>query len=126
MYHTAQTFCTLFMRCCVLRFSSGQCYTYHYSDVIMTAMASQIIGVSVVCSTFCLGTDQRNHQSSASLAFLRGFHRWPVISPHKGPVTRKMFPFDDVIVLFAVPFLTLGQWHEKQLLRPFISRSFQL
>ena len=29
---------------------------------------------------------------------MRGIHRWPVISPHKGPVTRKMFPFDDVIM----------------------------
>ena len=44
------------------------------------------------------GTDQRKHQSSASLAFVREIHRWPVISPHKGPVTRKMFPFDDVIM----------------------------
>ena len=42
--------------------------------------------------------DQRKHQSSASLAFVRGIHRWPVNSPHKWPVTRKMFPFDDVIV----------------------------
>ena len=42
--------------------------------------------------------DQRKHQSSASLAFVRGIQRWPVNSPHKGPVTRKMFPFDDVIV----------------------------
>ena len=38
------------------------------------------------------------HQSSASLAFVRGIHRWPVNSPHKLPVTRKMFPFDDVIM----------------------------
>ena len=29
---------------------------------------------------------------------VRGIHRWPVNSPHKGPVTRKMFPFDDVIM----------------------------
>ena len=36
--------------------------------------------------------------SSASLAFVRGNHRGPVNSPHKGPVTRKMFPFDDVIM----------------------------
>ena len=36
--------------------------------------------------------------SSASLAFVRGIHRWPVDSPHKGPVTRKMLPFDDVII----------------------------
>ena len=42
--------------------------------------------------------DQRKHQSSASLAFVRGIHRWPVNSPHKWPVTRKMFPFYDVIM----------------------------
>ena len=42
------------------------------------------------------------HQSSASLAFVRGIHRWPVNSPHKGPVTRKMFPFDDVIMVIYV------------------------
>ena len=40
----------------------------------------------------------RKHQSSASQAFVRGIHRWPVNSPHKGPVTRKMFPFEDVIM----------------------------
>ena len=44
------------------------------------------------------GTDQRKHQSSASLAFVRGIHRRPVSSSHKWPVTRKMFPFDDVIL----------------------------
>ena len=60
----------------------------HYSDVIMYVIAFQITGVSSVCSTVCSGTDQRNHQSSASLAFVRGIHRWSVDSPHKGPVTR--------------------------------------
>ena len=40
----------------------------------------------------------RKYQSSASLAFVRGIHRWPVNSPNKGPVTRKMFPFYDVIM----------------------------
>ena len=59
-------------------------------------MASQITGVSVVYSAVCSSADQQKHQSSASLAFVRGIHRWPVNSPHKGPVTRKMFPFDDV------------------------------
>ena len=44
------------------------------------------------------GADQKRLESSASLAFMRGIHRWPVNSPHKGPVTRKMFPFDDVIM----------------------------
>ena len=57
---------------------------------------SQITGVSVVCSPVCLGADQRKHQSPASLAFVRGNHRSPMNSPHKGPVTRKVFPFDDV------------------------------
>ena len=62
-------------------------------------MTSQITGVSIVYSIVCSGAGQRKHQSSASLVFVRGIHRWPVTSPHKGPVTRKMFPFDDVIML---------------------------
>ena len=65
----------------------------------MSAMAFQITCVSIVYSTICSGTDQRQHQSSASLAFVRGIHRWPVNAPHKGPVTRNIFPFDDVIML---------------------------
>ena len=65
--------------------------TIHYSDVIMGAMASQITGVSIVYWTICSDTDQRKLQSSASLAFLSGIHRWPVNSPHKGPVTWKCF-----------------------------------
>ena len=64
----------------------------------MSAMASQITGVSI-CSTVCSGADHRKHQSSVSLAFVREIHRWPVNSPHKGPVARKMFPFDDVIMI---------------------------
>ena len=73
----------------------------HYSDVIMGAMASQISSLTIVYSTVDSGTAQRKHQSSASLAFVRGIHRWPVNSPHKGPVTRKMFPFDDVIMEYT-------------------------
>ena len=70
----------------------------HYNDVIMSVMASQITSLAIVYSTVYSGSDQRKHQSSASLAFLLGIHRWPVNSPHKGPVTRKMFPFDDDIM----------------------------
>ena len=44
------------------------------------------------------GADQRKQQSSASLAFVREIHRWPVDSPHKGPIMRETFPFDDVIM----------------------------
>ena len=47
-----------------------------YNDVIMSAMASQITDVSFVCLTVCSGADQRRHQSSASLTFVRGIHRW--------------------------------------------------
>ena len=71
---------------------------YHYCDVIMSTMASQVAGVSIVCSIVCSGTDQRKHQSSASPAFVRGTNWWPVNSPLKRPLTRKMFPFDDVIM----------------------------
>ena len=69
-----------------------------YCDVIMRAIASQIAGVLIVCSNFCSGADQRKHQNSAPLAFVRGIHRWPVDYPHWGRVTRKIFPFDDVIM----------------------------
>ena len=62
----------------------------------MSVMASQINGVLIVYSTVCSGVDQRKYQSSASLAFVRGIHRWPVTSPHKGPITQRMFSFDDV------------------------------
>ena len=76
------------------------CYIhlYHNIDVIMSKMASQITSLATVYATVYSGADQRKHQSSASLAFVHGIQRWPVNSPHKGPVTRKMFPFDDVIM----------------------------
>ena len=64
---------------------------HHYNDVIMSAMASQITSLTIVYSTVYSGTDQRKHKSSASLAFVRRIHRWPVNSPHKGSVTRKCF-----------------------------------
>ena len=65
----------------------------------MIAMASQIASLTFVYSTVYSCSDQRTHQSSASLSFVRGINRWPVNSPHKWPVTRKMFPFDDVIMM---------------------------
>ena len=71
----------------------------HYTDVIMSTMVSQITSLTIVWSTVYSGADQRKHQSSASLAFVQGIHRWPVNSPHKWPVTRKMFPFHDVIMI---------------------------
>ena len=73
---------------------------YHYNDVIMNTIASQVTSLTIVYSTVYSDADQRKHQSSASLAFVRGIHRGPVNSPHKGPVTRKIFPFDDVIMYY--------------------------
>ena len=71
---------------------------YHYSYVTMRVMASEITRISIVYSTVCSGADQRKHQSSGSLAFVRGIHCWPVDSMHKNLVMRKMFPFDDIIM----------------------------
>ena len=67
----------------------------------MGAMASQITILTIVYLTVYSGAHQRKHQSSAPLAFVRGIYRSPVNFPHKGPVTRKIFPFDDVIVNLA-------------------------
>ena len=70
-------------------------------------LASQITSLMVVYSIVYSGVNQRKHQSSASLAFVWEIHRGPVNFPHKWPVTRKMFPFDDVIMLFR--FLWIGK-----------------
>ena len=70
----------------------------HYDDVIIGAIASLITSLTFVYSTVYSGADQIKHQSSASLAFVWGIHRGPVNSPYRWPVTRKMFPFVDVIM----------------------------
>ena len=64
----------------------------------MGAIASQITSLTIVYSNVYSDADQRKHKSSASLAFVWGIHRGPVNSPHQWPVTRKMSPFDDVIM----------------------------
>ena len=74
----------------------------HYCNVIMGVMASQITSLKTVYPIIQSGADQRKHQNSASLAFVQ----WPVNSMHKDPVTRKRFPFDDVIMVFSIIGLT--------------------
>ena len=97
-------------------------FKLHYSGVIMSAMASQIPGVSIVWPTVYSGADQSKHQSFASLAFAGRIHRWPVDSPHKGPVMRKMFPFDDVIMGFLglrqSDRLPQSQWRVPKSMNP--------
>ena len=83
----------------------GRNIQWHYNDVIMGAIASQITSLTIVYSTFYSGADQRKHQSSASLVFVCGIQRWPVNSPHKGPAAENVsINFDDVI-------MELGQYH---------------
>ena len=74
----------------------------------MSALASQITSLTIVYSTVYSGADERKHQGSASLAFVRGIHWRPVNSPHKWPVTRKMFPFDDVIMYGYISLIVLS------------------
>ena len=81
----------------------------HYTDVIMRAIACQITSLTIVYSTVYSDADQRKHHSSASLAFL--IHRGPVNSPHIWPVTRKMFPFDDVIMYILR--IHMSKWNLK-------------
>ena len=71
----------------------------HYINVIMTTMASQITSLTVVYSTVYSDTDQRKHQSSASLAFVWGIHQDRWIPRTKGQLRGKCFPFDGGIEL---------------------------
>ena len=87
----------------VERGASERSFATHYCDVIMGAMASQITSLTIVYSTAYSGADQGKHPSSSSLAFLRVIHWWPVNYPHKWTVSRKMFPFDDVIMTWWAP-----------------------
>ena len=88
-------------------------HSNHYGDVIMGAIASQITSLAVVYSTVYSDADQRKYQSSASLTFVWGIHRGPVNSPHKWPVTRIMFPFDDVIMK-KINTKISHEWARKQ------------
>ena len=104
----------------------------HYNDVIVSTITSQITSLTIVYSIVYSSADQSKHQSSALLAFVRGIHRRPVNSPHKGPVTRKMFPFDDVIMsvflstlpthvtLTLSPFSIFSVFSQLVLSRPFL------
>ena len=80
----------------------GSSVESRYNDVIIGVMASQITSLTIVYSTVYSGAYQSKHQSYTLLAFVRGIHRRPVNSPHKGPVRWKMFPFDDVIMCVHV------------------------
>ena len=110
--------CTKFMEPGLLRkLMIRSTLVNHCNGVMISAMASQITSRTIVYSTFYWGADQRKHQSFASLAFVWGIHRWPVNSPHKGAVTRKMFPFDDVIMTDFHTWHLIGWQHNCQPVR---------
>ena len=96
-YHPDASSCNLYnsleMMHLNLRVRDRQIRLNYHCDVTMCAMASRISSLTIVYSTVYTGTDQRKHQSSMWLAFLC---EESVNFPHKWPVTRKMFPFDDV------------------------------
>ena len=99
---------------------------YHYSDIIMGAIESQITNDwLIVYSSVYSGKNQWKHQSSASLAFVQGIHWWPVNFPHKWPVTQKMFPLDDVIKTFiseaVICYCSHALNHRNIVYRPYIS-----
>ena len=107
-------------RICMRR-QSGSWLIFHYNDVIMSAIAFQITSLTIVYLTVHSDTDQRKHQSSASLAFVRGIHRRPVNSPHKWPVTREMSPFDDVIMENGLSPISLCSLYPRT---PHVHQSF--
>ena len=87
----------------------------------MGSRASQITSLTIVYSAVYSGADQRKHQRSASLAFVRGIHRGPMKFPHKWPTTRKMFPFDDAIMKWASCHRGKSQWRACDSIVPWIS-----
>ena len=92
----------------------------HYNDAIMSSIASRITSFTIVDSSVYSVTAQRKHQSSASLAFVRGIHRWPVNSPQKRASNAENVPFDDVIMaspaLVCLVLMWIALWIQ-QLLR---------
>ena len=85
-----------------------QVASLHYSDVIMGAMASKITSLTIVHSTVYSGADQRNIKALRHWPLCEGFTGDRVNSPYKWPVTRKTFPFDDVIMDSKVHGANMG------------------
>ena len=79
-------------------------------DVIGSFMSSEVTGITFVCSAVCSIAHQRKHQGSALLDFVKGVHLRTVDSPHKAPVTRQMFPWNDVVLLEAMSMSLLVTW----------------
>ena len=90
----------------------------HYSDVIMSAMASHITGVSIVRSNVCSGAEQRKRYWH-----LRGNSPVTLDSPHKWLATRKMLPFGDLIICASIKRHSSdwGLFSRQKLVKPALS-----
>ena len=108
-WYTAYSLAVIVMESPLLRkpFPRFTLLITHYSDVIMGAIVSQMTGVAIVYSAVCSGVNKKNIKA----AFVRGTHRWPVNSPHIKLVTRKMFPFDDVIMSLKFSWRQMIIWN---------------
>ena len=98
-----------------------------YNDVIASAMASQITGVSIVCSTVVFRRRSMNTSKLRVIGLCAGNSPMTGEFPAQKTVTRKMFPFDDVIVILyrqqldvngvaTVHMMTLGRFLINRLL----------
>ena len=91
----------------------------HYNDVTMSILASEVTGDSTVYLNVCLDI----HKETSKPTLL---DRGPVHSPHKWPVTRKPFSFDDVIMVFwelTNLVMTLWQWNTFYITGPLCRES---
>ena len=83
--------CSLRRHCYVSGQQQAKSWFHHYSEVIISEMASPITSVWIIYSTIYLGADQGKHQSSASLALVRGIHQWLVNSPGRASNMENVF-----------------------------------
>ena len=88
----------------------------HCNDVVMGVIASQITSCTVVYSTAYSKRRSKKTPNSASPTFVKGIHRWMMNSPHRWPVTRKMFPFGDVIMIIRLGSCMSTPQHQAILL----------
>ena len=93
----------------------------------MSTTVSQITSRTIVCSTVYSRRRSKKTSKVRVTGLCEGIHRWPVNSPHKGPITRKMFSFDDVIMMHNSWDVLCHEWQiAKQLQREGASQVIEL
>ena len=89
----------------------------HYDDVTWTSYNLKLLVTRLFVKQL-MWIHIKKHQCPRYWRFMRGIHRRPVNSPHKGPVTQKKLLFDDVITfdIFSMPLLLklfASPWHQQ-------------